>query len=559
VKAQGEIGMLLEFQEVTINVEEDKSDRDLDILTEDEQSEVPLTGSINTGERGGRVHFLLNNNNTTNYNSCTNSVINKMTLTLDPENKPLFTITPTASVSSMDESVATPSEVAIGIHESDSTTKLQPDGMANQDSSENLIPESSKESWSKILLQVFIPFFTAGLGMVGAGLLLDFVKEWPVFKEIPEFLILVTPLLGLKGNLEMTLASRLSTHANLGHMESGKTKWRICFGNLSLIQVQAVVVGFLASCVAILIGFTVPGEKVFVWRHALLLCTASILTAAIASFVLGLLMVFVILLSTKCNVNPDNIATPVAASLGDITTLGLLAYTGSFLYTVNDPYWLCPLIIGTFVFFTPLWIYLSYTNEYTKKVLTNGWLPVIMAMLISSGGGFILDKAEQKFSALALYQPVINGVGGNLVSVQASRISTALHRDSLPGKLPGLLPGVPGRVCKSPWTVFMKNGVDSTAARVLLGIVIPGHLIFSTITHFVSSDSKYSVPFLVFYLTAAFIQVAILLYLAQILVAFFWWRKSDPDTNAIPYLTALGDLLGTGLLYAAFEIVAFIG
>jgi solute carrier family 41 len=32
-----------------------------------------------------------------------------------------------------------------------------------------------------------------------------------VFKRIPEIYILVPSLLGLKGNLEMTLASRLST------------------------------------------------------------------------------------------------------------------------------------------------------------------------------------------------------------------------------------------------------------------------------------------------------------------------------------------------------------
>ena len=35
-----------------------------------------------------------------------------------------------------------------------------------------------------------------------------------VFKEITEIYILVPALLGLKGNLEMTLASRLSTQVN---------------------------------------------------------------------------------------------------------------------------------------------------------------------------------------------------------------------------------------------------------------------------------------------------------------------------------------------------------
>lgn len=46
------------------------------------------------------------------------------------------------------------------------------------------------------------------------------------------------------------------------------------------------------------------------------------------------------------------------------------------------------------------------------------------AMLISSVGGLILDFMVSRFEGIAVFQPVINGVGGNLVAVQASRIST---------------------------------------------------------------------------------------------------------------------------------------
>ena len=56
-----------------------------------------------------------------------------------------------------------------------------------------------------------IELFIAGIGMVLAGLLFDRVQHYPVFQDIHELFILVPPLLGLKGNLEMTLASRLST------------------------------------------------------------------------------------------------------------------------------------------------------------------------------------------------------------------------------------------------------------------------------------------------------------------------------------------------------------
>ena len=45
-----------------------------------------------------------------------------------------------------------------------------------------------------------------------------FLQHWDVYEHINEIFILIPALLGLKGNLEMTLASRLSTavsHQNL--------------------------------------------------------------------------------------------------------------------------------------------------------------------------------------------------------------------------------------------------------------------------------------------------------------------------------------------------------
>ena len=71
------------------------------------------------------------------------------------------------------------------------------------------------ESFLSITLQILFPFTVAGLGMVGAGIVLDIVQHWKVFEEINELFILVPALLGLKGNLEMTLASRLSTQVKL--------------------------------------------------------------------------------------------------------------------------------------------------------------------------------------------------------------------------------------------------------------------------------------------------------------------------------------------------------
>ena len=63
-----------------------------------------------------------------------------------------------------------------------------------------------------------------------------------VFTNVTELFILVPALLGLKGNLEMTLASRLSTQANLGNMDTRREKFKMIGGNMALIQVVDSVV-----------------------------------------------------------------------------------------------------------------------------------------------------------------------------------------------------------------------------------------------------------------------------------------------------------------------------
>lgn len=45
------------------------------------------------------------------------------------------------------------------------------------------------------------------------------------------------------------------------------------------------------------------------------------LTASVASFILATLMVFLAIMARHYGINPDNIATPLAAATGDVTTL----------------------------------------------------------------------------------------------------------------------------------------------------------------------------------------------------------------------------------------------
>ncbi|XP_022081247.1 solute carrier family 41 member 1-like [Acanthaster planci] len=422
------------------------------------------------------------------------------------------------------------------------------------------VVDHREESSFSIALQVFLPYIIAGFGTVGAGLVLDIVQHWPVYIDVTEVFILVPALLGLKGNLEMTLASRLSTAANLGSIDDTKEQWQMIGGNLALTQCQALVVGFLASVAAAIMGY-IPDGEINIY-HILLLSASSLVTASLASGILGSIMVAVVLLSRKCHINPDNVATPIAASLGDLTTLALLSWITSLLYRAIGEdesvrrLWLAPCIIAFFLLLLPLWVWLSHRNKYTHDVLYHGWSPVIVAMVISSCGGLVLDVAIRQNAGVAVFSPVINGVGGNLVAVQASRISTHLHRLGQPGTLP---PGRKGS-CLNPCKAFFGSDEHSRSCRVLFLMVIPGQLIFLFFISLVKAGhTSITVRVTIMYLTVALIQVGILLFTANWLVHLLWKKSKDPDNFSIPYLTAVGDLLGTALLALGFYLTWLLG
>jgi solute carrier family 41 len=61
-------------------------------------------------------------------------------------------------------------------------------------------------------------------------------------------------------------------------------------------------------------------------------------------------------------------------------------------------------------------------------------------------GGLILSNVVKLFNGFVLFQPIINGVGGNLVSVQASKISTMLYQGTVFGEMPSYT-----KILEVPW------------------------------------------------------------------------------------------------------------
>lgn len=408
-------------------------------------------------------------------------------------------------------------------------------------------PEKA-ESLCVTCAQVFLPFLLAGMGSVAASLLLDHVKDWPVYAAYRELFVLIPPLLGLNGNLEMTLVARMSTQVNLDRLTTIKSQLRQAAANMALLQCQSTVVALVACGLALAKGVARHGSGITP-LYACMLCACGLAAANVASMILGAFMTTVVLVARRCGLNPDNVAAPIAASLGDLTTLTLLSTISSRLLLWKDSPFMTPGVVLLSVVLLPLWLFLAYRHENTRSVLKVGWPPILAAVLVSSFGGYILDFSVIRFEGIALHLSAVNAVGGNLAAIFCCRLSTFLSRRVERGVLP---PEDASR-CPNPLGLFFAGSEVSRVARILLLVVIPGQLIFLTATDLLRYGTFNVTPLFGFlYVLVALVQVAVLLFLSRSLVYWLWWWRVDPDNAAIPFITAAGDFTGTGLLTVAF-------
>ncbi|RWS09697.1 solute carrier family 41 member 1-like isoform X1 [Dinothrombium tinctorium] len=426
---------------------------------------------------------------------------------------------------------------------------------------------SSKESPLIAFKQMVVPFLLSGFGNLGAGVILHYVQNWPVFIEIPHLIVLVPSILGVKGNVEMTLCSRLSTLANKKQLHDKIRRKSIITGNMALVQFQASLIGIIAPLVVFIFEFLftyfkkslVSGiqeeTKNLTWNKAFIILGSCLITTNMANIFLGsLLCLLIVLCKVRFNINPDNIATPIAASAGDLITMGLMAIFSSFIFDSfkKSMYFLSIFISSLLLLLTPCWGFIAWKNEHTNTAFFTGLIPIIIAMIIQNVSGAVMERSIARYSTLSAFQPVINGFGGDLVAVQCSRLSTNLHKTTALRKLPESEPNI----CVTPWYAFFDANQMSRFALLLVFIAAPSQIPFVFIILLSQETTQVTLLLFLMYTIACTLQVSIALYLAYCFIQFLWKIGSDPDNFAIPIMTAVADFLGSVFLLIAFISLA---
>jgi len=405
----------------------------------------------------------------------------------------------------------------------------------------NSIPQNDKKRFSlrslfsldfELTTEALPSLIISVIGLGISGWLLDVVMSWKVYKSIPELIVLVPILLNLKGNLEMNLASRLSTESNLGHLDSYRMGREIIIGNMVVLQAQAFIVGSASGLFAWFMGgVSFPHFEGL--DKTIVLVIASIFSASLCSFILGTMVSFIIVYSKRFKINPDNVATPLAASMGDLVTLLVLSLCGDVLIRLKGTVFNDILLI-ILITLIPVWCYLALKNEYVHNVLFEGWVPIFSSLVITSIAGIVFEKYMDSYKGIAVIMPVLNGIAGNIGSLYVSRLSTDLHV------------GVINNYFKTFVTLFWIHLPTEWSFLLLIEIFNLG-------------ETNVNLLFTIVYTSMSILLMVIILIFAHKATHWFWDHHFDPDNYCLPTLTALSDVLGTIFLVYQYYLLFILG
>nr|CAD7398042.1 unnamed protein product [Timema cristinae] len=240
-----------------------------------------------------------------------------------------------------------------------------------------------KEHWWNVMIEVALPFFLGGVGTIAAGIILGSVEEFERLnlEEVNPHLRgkrvenhLGKPSLSLSdrdSNLDLPVLGSRAQHdqcvSQLRHrvvlvIRLGEVKC-VCMGERKVQRltpvgtphlkgdslepvvpelhigaggkgIQASVAAIIVAIFAMTVHYLIAGEEDA--RNALLLMASGIATATSSCFVLDFILIAVIIISHRYKMNPDNVATPMAASIGDVVCISLFSQIASQFYLDHE-------------------------------------------------------------------------------------------------------------------------------------------------------------------------------------------------------------------------------
>ena len=165
-----------------------------------------------------------------------------------------------------------------------------------------------------------------GFGGILAGTVLGGMSK--TLELTPGLIVLIPAIIGMKGNIDTTLGSRLGSAAHIGlispkHIWNKETQVNVS-ASIILSVFMSVLSGALAHVFCTVLGVPSIG--------ALRLIGIALVAGTLAGTILVFSTVGIIVIASKRGYDPDNVTGPALATIGDLITLGCLFFS-AFIFT----------------------------------------------------------------------------------------------------------------------------------------------------------------------------------------------------------------------------------
>ncbi len=389
-----------------------------------------------------------------------------------------------------------------------------------------------KEGFSALLLM--------SLMSLAAGIVLGMMTG--ELESLPGLILLITPAIGMRGNIFGAMGSRLGTALHTGMFSTSLKSYSILSQNIYASMINTVLISFALGLMAWGVALLLKIESIGMVEFVLI----SMIGGIISSFFVLLITVGVAVTGYKRGWDIDNMSAPIITAAGDMVTLPALFLAVILIGGNSTGYHTILFILFGILAAACLLLTIRSSFDIMRGIIYESVPMLLIAGFMSTLAGLIINSRLEGFlmlPALLVMVPLFLEDNNALGGILTSRLSSMLHTGMFD---PGMFPGkqiIPNFLLIYIYSlvVFPLVGVSAYAASILIGIGSPdlGSMIFISTS-------------------AGLIAVTIVNLVGYYVAITAHKLRLDPDNHSIPMMSSIVDASGAMCLVAVLMLVGMV-
>ncbi len=389
-----------------------------------------------------------------------------------------------------------------------------------------------KEGFSALLLM--------SLMSLAAGIVLGMMTG--ALESLPGLILLITPAIGMRGNIFGAMGSRLGTALHTGMFSTSLKSYSILSQNIYASMINTVLISFALGLMAWGVALLLKIESIGMVEFVLI----SMIGGIISSFFVLLITVGVAVTGYKRGWDIDNMSAPIITAAGDMVTLPALFLAVILIGGNSTGYHTILFILFGVLAAACLLFTIRSGFDIMRGIIYESVPMLLIAGFMSTLAGLIINSRLEGFlmlPALLVMVPLFLEDNNALGGILTSRLSSMLHTGMFD---PGIFPGK--QIISNflliyiySLVVFPLVGVSAYAASILIGIGSPdlGSMIFISTS-------------------AGLIAVTIVNLVGYYVAITAHKLRLDPDNHSIPMMSSIVDASGAMCLVAVLMLVGMV-